>query len=362
MTPALPSDAGHILPALGGQPSPLPWYPDRLAWRAGVSRAALCGKDWEEQAAQGGGGRSEAVAALHAWLLSESELGRVQRQEAVSMVPPLLLDVRPGHRVLDMCASPGSKTLQLLEAIGGGGSGGGNGSGNDGDGDGNGGGLVVANDDQVKRCHMLASRAARLNSPNLVVINHDARLLPEWLGAGVGPGPGPGAGPPRPGPGAGAGPRPGPGPSEAGGRTPLRFDRVLADVPCSGDGTLRKNPLIWKRWTAAAANQLHATQLQIACKGVRLLTVGGRLAYSTCSMNPIENEAVVAAVLGGQVDNGTGIGLWPTAAHTHIHTHASPQKPSCLLRAAPWAGEGRPRRLDATERPRQRFAPARSRH
>ena len=166
----------HILPALEEQPTPLPWYPGRLAWRTGVSRAALRGKDWEEQSREeGGGGRSEAVAALHGWLLSEAELGRVQRQEAVSMVPPLLLDVRPGHCVLDMCASPGSKTQQLLEALAG-----------DGDGDGGGGGggegLVVANDDQIKRCHMLASRAARLNSPSLVVTNHDARLLPEWLG------------------------------------------------------------------------------------------------------------------------------------------------------------------------------------
>ena len=223
MTPALPSDAGHILPALEEQPSPLPWYPDRLAWRAGVSRAALRGKDWEEQSREpGGGGRSEAVAALHGWLLSEAELGRVQRQEAVSMVPPLLLDVRPGHCVLDMCASPGSKTQQLLEALVGGDGGDGDGGG----GGGGGGGLVVANDDQIKRCHMLASRASRLNSPSLVVTNHDARLLPEWLGPSGAPGT-PGAGP-------GAG--------RAGARTPLRFDRVLADVPCSGDGTPRTNP------------------------------------------------------------------------------------------------------------------------
>ena len=219
------SMAQHILPALEEQPTPLPWYPGRLAWRTGVSRAALRGKDWEEQSReQGGGGRSEAVAALHGWLLSEAELGRVQRQEAVSMVPPLLLDVRLGHCVLDMCASPGSKTQQLLEALVGGDGGDGDGGG----GGGGGGGLVVANDDQIKRCHMLASRASRLNSPSLVVTNHDARLLPEWLGPSGAPGT-PGAGP-----GADAG--------GAGARTPLRFDRVLADVPCSGDGTPRTNP------------------------------------------------------------------------------------------------------------------------
>ena len=67
------------------------------------------------------------------------------------------------------------------------------------------------------------------------------------------------------------------------------FDRVLCDVPCTGDGTMRKNPLIWKRWNASPANMLHSLQLQIACKGVRLLKVGGRLVYSTCSLNPDPN-------------------------------------------------------------------------
>ena len=71
-----------------------------------------------------------------------------------------------------------------------------------------------------------------------------------------------------------------------------KYDKVLCDVPCSGDGTLRKAPVIWKRWNAAGGNMLHGLQLQIACKGVRLMRLGGRLVYSTCSLNPIENEAV----------------------------------------------------------------------
>jgi hypothetical protein len=48
---------------------------------------------------------------------SANEAGAISRQEAVSMVPPLFMDVRPGHRVLDMCAAPGSKTFQLLEML-----------------------------------------------------------------------------------------------------------------------------------------------------------------------------------------------------------------------------------------------------
>ena len=262
-------------------PRPLPWYPQRLGWQFDLSRATLRGKS--------DGGRSVELRRFHAWLLQEAELGRVQRQEAVSMVPPLLLDVRPGHAVLDMCSSPGSKTQQIIELLhatsieGASGSDGGCG---DGRGDGSDGlerervsdgrGWVLANDADNKRCHLLVSRAGRLRSPRLVVCNHDARLLPEQIGGG------------------------GLGADEAfgsGAQTALQFDRVLADVPCSGDGTIRKMPAIWRRWSVGSGNALHSLQLQIACKGVRLLKVGGRFVYSTCSLNPIENEAVVAALL-----------------------------------------------------------------
>ncbi|VDM69719.1 unnamed protein product [Strongylus vulgaris] len=78
---------------------------------------------------------------------------------------------------------------------------------------------------------------------------------------------------------------------------PLKFDRVLCDVICSGDGTLRKNPEIWSKWTPQDALGLHRMQLSIAQKGATLLKVGGRMVYSTCSMNPIEDEAVVAQLL-----------------------------------------------------------------
>lgn len=73
----------------------------------------------------------------------------------------------------------------------------------------------------------------------------------------------------------------------------MKFDRVLCDVPCSGDGTLRKNPDIWLKWNQGHALNLHGIQYRIARRGAELLDVGGRLVYSTCSLNPIENEAVL---------------------------------------------------------------------
>ena len=57
------------------------------------------------------------MQALHKFMVQANEVGAITRQEAVSMIPPLLLDVKPQHRVLDMCAAPGSKTFQLLEML-----------------------------------------------------------------------------------------------------------------------------------------------------------------------------------------------------------------------------------------------------
>jgi len=94
------------------------------------------------------------------------------------------------------------------------------------------------------------SHRRRLHSPSLVVTSHDARLFPEAVGEGAA-------------------------------AAPLLFDRVLCDVPCSGDGTLRKNPVIWRRWTAGAGNMLHSLQVEIGCKGVRLLKVSRPAPHST---------------------------------------------------------------------------------
>ena len=79
--------------------------------------------------------------------------------------------------------------------------------------------------------------------------------------------------------------------------TPVRFDRVLLDAPCSGDGTLRKEPSIWQSWKLHDGLQCHSTQLRLLVRGLTVLKDGGRLVYSTCSLNPLENEAVVMAAI-----------------------------------------------------------------
>ncbi len=132
-------------------------------------------------------------------------------------------------------------------------------------------GFVVANDSDPKRAYMLVHQLRRLNSPAVFVTAKDAQFWPMLLR--------------------------GENTTDEERAQEGMFDRVLCDVPCSGDGTARKNPGIWKHWTASGGHSLHPLQVSIALNGARLAKVGGYICYSTCSMNPIENEAVVAEIL-----------------------------------------------------------------
>lgn len=240
----------ELIPA----PAALSWYPESLAWQIDVKKTVLR--------------KQPNFKDFQRFLVNETAVGSISRQEAVSMIPPLFLDVRPEHIVLDMCAAPGSKTAQLIEALhspttsspdhydpcppG----------------------MIIANDSDQKRAYMLVHQASRLPSPNLCVINLDASALPKVLV-----------------------PYKSAEPGSSVVAKDLRYDRILGDVPCSGDGTLRKNVNIWKDWNINNGIGLHALQLRILLKGLARLRPGGRFVYSTCSLNPIENEAVIAAAL-----------------------------------------------------------------
>lgn len=218
------------------------------------------------------------------------------------MIPPLVMDVQPSHVVLDMCAAPGSKAAQLLEMIHVGeearvrktlrsfaqedGLDLGKKTQEEAEADldadptdsGRATGLLIANDADYKRGHMLVHQLKRLSSPNLIVTNHDATQFPSIRL---------------------------PNPDNPSKHKYLKFDRILADVPCSGDGTFRKNVNLWNDWTPGNALGLHLTQIRILVRALQLLKPGGKVVYSTCSMNPVENESVVAAAIArcGGLDN-----------------------------------------------------------
>ena len=241
------------------------------------------------------------LKSLRRWLARYSALGAVTRQEVVSMIPVAFLDVQPGHHVLDMCAAPGSKTTQVLDILQGGGGGGGGkpapgastAAGAAATHGGKDGGLVVANDLDPSRGYMLVRRctAMGLACARLVVTQHKAQKFPnvalrQPTSAGAGAGAGSGSGAPQT------------STQEQGGHDCVGvYDRIVCDVPCCGDGTLRKSPSLWTRWHPEFALGLHSLQVQIAMRGAALLKVGGRMVYSTCTFNPVENEAVVCEIL-----------------------------------------------------------------
>lgn len=201
-------------------------YPDELAWQLNIQKSAIR--------------KNDAFKRFQSFLVYETDAGNLSRQEAVSMIPPLLLDVQPHHYVLDMCAAPGSKSAQLLEALhklprtatlapG----------------------LLIANDSDAKRCHLLVHQSLhRIPSAGMMVTNHDATQLPGLRVPGVFDQATPGA----------LQNEDDAGLDKATGRKwkPLLFDRILTDVPCSGDGTLRKNIGIWRDWTCGNGIGLHA--------------------------------------------------------------------------------------------------------
>ena len=84
------------------------------------------------------------------------------------------------------------------------------------------------------------------------------------------------------------------------------FDAVICDVPCGGDGTIRKDAHVLPMWSPNISNSMHLLQLRILLRALQLVKVGGVVCYSTCSMNPIENEAVVAAALRGRKASACG--------------------------------------------------------
>ena len=170
--------------------------------------------------------------------------GFIYSQELVSTLPCKLMQLDPTHTVLDMCAAPGSKSTQMAQHVR----------------------LLVANEARPKRCNVLINNLKKTPTTNVVVTNHDACFFPRIRLQGDVPGCG-----------------------ERG--DPLLFDRILCDVPCSSDGTVRKDRKILENWRLGTG--LFELQLRILKRAARLLKADGSILYSTCSLNPIENEAVV---------------------------------------------------------------------
>ena len=192
--------------------------------------------------------RGKAEGEVKTILSALHETGRLTRQEAVSMIPAIALDAKPGELVLDMCASPGSKTTQIAEHLGGK-------------------GIVMANEIANSRINTLVANTKRHGSITPMITHHDGRFIPKVPKNG--------------------------------------FDKILVDAPCTGSATTRKNPDVWKKWLPSGGRSLHKLQLELLVKAINLTKPGGRIVYSTCSLDPVENEAVISEIL--RLDNGVSL-------------------------------------------------------
>jgi len=168
--------------------------------------------------------------------------GWIYVQEEVSALSAVVLAPEPGERVFDPAAAPGSKTTQLGALMDDRGS-------------------LVANDVNLGRLAALRSNAERCGLTNVTVTNRDATNYPL---------------------------------SPIGGDP---FDRALVDVPCSCEGTVRKNPQALEGWSLDHVRGIAGTQKGILRRAVQCVRPGGTVVYSTCTFAPEENEAVLTHVL-----------------------------------------------------------------
>ena len=171
--------------------------------------------------------------------------GGYYMQEASAMAPARVLDPRPGERVLDLCAAPGGKSGQLAAAL-------------------EGKGFLVANEPDSRRARALAGNLERLGVANAAVLNQ----LPERLARAF----------------------------------PDAFDAVLVDAPCSGEGMFRRDPETRAQWSKANVLGCARRQKAILLEAARMVRPGGRLVYSTCTFNALENEENVEALLRARPD------------------------------------------------------------
>jgi 16S rRNA (cytosine967-C5)-methyltransferase len=165
--------------------------------------------------------------------------GAISIQDEASQTVPLLLDTQSGDRVLDLCAAPGGKTPPLVRAAGAK-------------------GIVLAADRHAHRLRAMREQFKRLGLTQVRLIELDAASA---LPFGV------------------------------------LFDRILVDAPCSGSGTLARHPEIRWRLQPEQLAEFHALQTSLLRSALQQLAPGGRMVYSTCSMEPEENEQAVEEAL-----------------------------------------------------------------
>lgn len=199
------------------------------------------------------------------------EAGVYYIQEPSAMAVAGLLEVRPGERVLDLCAAPGGKTTQIAAAM-------------------KGEGLLISNEIHGGRARILSQNVERLGIRNCLVINE----TPEALSL----------------------------------RFPGFFHRILVDAPCSGEGMFRKDPQSRAQWSVENVKLCAGRQREILDCASRMLMPGGRLVYSTCTFSPEEDEETAKEFLLAhpEFEEKSSLRIWPHLSEGEGHFAAVLEK------------------------------------
>lgn len=202
------------------------------------------------------------------------------------MIPPVVLDPRPGERVLDMAAAPGSKTTQLAAMM-------------------QNQGLLIANDVSIPRIKALSANLERSGCLNVAVTNLAGVRIGRFAAG--------------------------------------QFDKVLIDAPCTAEGTLAKSPEALERWSERSIGKLATIQSKLLLAAYQAVRPGGTVVYSTCTFAPEENEGVVSEFLGNHpeatVESFTLPGLTVSPGITEWQGEA--YHPSVVGAGRIWPGEQR---------------------
>jgi NOL1/NOP2/sun family putative RNA methylase len=198
----------------------------------------------------------------------EHLLGYYYVQEITSMMSILALQPQIDDICLDLCAAPGSKTTQAAALM-------------------QNKGTIIANDLNIGRISILSANLERFGITNTIVTRHDGLELCARLKKS---------------------------------KTKIKFNKILVDAPCSGEGNIRCSPGTYLEWSEGLLKNLGRRQKKLASAALELLKINGEMVYSTCTHSPEENEEVVQHLLDNYdieikeiklpIKSRPGIGEW----------------------------------------------------
>ena len=168
------------------------------------------------------------------------EAGAYYIQEPSAMAPVAYMDIRPGDRVLDLCASPGGKSTQIAALL-------------------RGEGILVSNEIMPDRAKILSENIERMGVRNALVISEDPRNISD--------------------------------------RFYGFFDKILVDAPCSGEGMFRRSDVAINEWSLENVANCAKRQEWILDEAAKMLRENGTLCYSTCTFSKEENELQIVNFL-----------------------------------------------------------------